>query len=200
MRRRLGLLEPGRHHSTLGARVQALAATHAGALVDHVDKPRLALDGVLLARIQALPAASAARDPGCGTWTQRAALPRRALVARDVCLELVAKDPKRLGGNVGHALANLAECLLCHSRCKVTNEVEVSILPLTGASVSENRAELVAALVAKDAPPAALAVEVVEDLSHGVNGTVARANHACLVAGKVTASPKCAGTTKAHMG
>ena len=183
MRRRLGLLEPGRHHGTLGARVQALAATHAGALVDHMDKPRLALDGVLLARIQALPAASAARDQDV-VRDQRAALPRRALVARDVCLELVAKESKRLGGNVGHALANLAECLLCHRGRKVTNEVEVSVLPLTGASVSENRAELVAALVAKDAPPAALAVEVVEDLSHGVNGTVARANHACLVAGK----------------
>ena len=41
-----------------------------------------------------------------------------------------------------------------------------------------------AALVAKDTPAAALAVEAVEDLAHRVDGTVTSANHANLVAGK----------------
>ena len=199
VRRRLRLLEPGRHHGALGARIQALAAVHAGTLIDHVDKPRLALDGVLLAGIKALAAAGAARDQDV-VGDQRSAGPRRALVTRYVRLELVAKEVECLGSNAGHTLADLAERLLGHRGRKVANEVEVRALTLAGARVGENRAELVAALVAEDAPTAALAVESVEDIAHGVNGAVARANDAHVVAGEGDGIPKVRGHHKGAHG
>lgn len=144
------------------------------------------------------PAASAARDQDV-VRDQRAALPRRALVARDGASNSSPKTPSAWRGeNVGHALANLAECLLCHSRCKVTNEVETHLAPYRRKRQRESRRARPPS--PKTHLPQHSRWKSSGDLSHGVNGTVARANHACLVAGKGDASPKCAGTTKGTYG
>ncbi len=136
MRRRLELLEPGRHNGALGARVQTLAV-HAGTLIDNMDKAELALDGILLASVRHSPQPVQQNQDVVGD--KRAADPRRALVTRDVRIQLFPKKLEGLRLATPAMRWPTSQRLLAHRGRKVTNEVEIRVLAIAATGIREDR-------------------------------------------------------------